>query len=69
VADPELRLVLGEQLGNAIDRGQRLLLVEVEGRDDLVIPHVLEVHEVAGEDEDTRLRVGGLHYRYERRAA
>jgi hypothetical protein len=37
VADPELRLVLGERLGNAIDRGQRLLLVEVEGRDDLMM--------------------------------
>jgi hypothetical protein len=27
VADPELRIVLSEQLGDALDRGQRVLLI------------------------------------------
>jgi hypothetical protein len=32
VADPELRIVLSEQLGDALDRGQRVLLVEEPGK-------------------------------------
>lgn len=51
VVDPELGLVLGHQIGDALERGEGLLGAGVHRGHAAIIPIVAEVNGVAAEDE------------------
>ena len=56
VVDPELRMLLDQQIGDALHGGQRLPLVEVQGGHAAVVPVALEVDSIARQHDRTCLR-------------
>jgi hypothetical protein len=59
VIDPELRVTLCHEIGDALHRGERLVLVDIEAGDPPVVPIVPEMRGIAAQDQPSGL--GQMH--------
>jgi hypothetical protein len=60
--DPKLRLMLFEQIGDALQRCKRLFFVDIHRGHPPVVPIVLEMHGVTTQDDPSHL--WQLHQQY-----